>query len=271
MKLNEGKTSKLDAQLLDMKKTLKTIFSRISAAVFFCAVCFVMFAQSGFSQDIKSRFGVDTTLYYKVYFNAIDSGYIKWDYLGREQVNGTAVDVLAIDSNTNILAVLDLNSKEKIFLDAKTHLPLRVERNLVVFGGKEVIAEEYDQQTGQVKITKTAKGKTSEQIIKQDVPIHNILDIVYFFPAGQDLSPGKVFSYNLPTQKSQVTVHPDRQIKIGKDKVTAYFVTGRGARKFNLWLDKRNLTPLRVEFYVLAGKISILRDLSPKPSAAKPK
>jgi len=38
-----------------------------------------------------------------------------------------------------------------------------------------------------------------------------------------------------------------------------YFLVGRGAKRFSLWLDKEKKMPLRLEFISLAGKITVVR------------
>ncbi|NQT27981.1 MAG: hypothetical protein HQ570_00095, partial [Candidatus Omnitrophica bacterium] len=89
---------------------------------------------SAFAEGIEARFQSKDKLVYSVYFNGILSGYIEWEYLGRQVVDGITVDVLSVNSDTNIFNFLDLDSKEKVFLDSKTCLPIKVERDIVFFG-----------------------------------------------------------------------------------------------------------------------------------------
>jgi len=209
-------------------------------------------------KGIEARFQNKDKLVYNVYFNGIPSGYIEWEYLGRQKVGGITVDVLSVNSDTNIFNLLDLDSKERVFLDSKTSLPVKVERDIVFFGKKEIIEETYDQEKGQIKI-KRSGSKESEDVLKQDIPIHNILELLYFFPQDVFLEAGKWMIFNLPTQKIKIKMVEERVLKVNGVNQDTYFLIGRGAKRFNLWLDKEEKIPLRLEFISLVGKVTVVR------------
>ena len=215
--------------------------------------------EKGFAADIASRFGPDNRLFYKVYYNGIPVGKIEWEYKGRGKVAGKLADVLYLNSDTKILQFFNLKGDERVFLDANSHLPLKVERDIYVFGKKEIIEEIYNQKTGQVKIIKTNSRQNEEEIINQDAPVHNILSLLYFFPQGVDLqTPGRV-EFNLPTQIVGIKKYPPRRLKINGEHKECYFLVGKGKQKFRLWLDKETRVPFRVEFILPIGKVSIVR------------
>jgi len=213
---------------------------------------------SALAEGIEARFQNKEKLVYNVYFNGIPSGYIEWEYLGRQVVDGITVDVLSVNSDTNIFNLLDLDSKEKVFLDSKTSLPVKVERDIVFFGKKEIIEETYDQEKGQIKI-KRSSSKDPEDILSQDTPIHNILELLYFFPQDVALKRGKWMTFNFPTQKIKIKMVKERVLKIKGVKHDTYFLIGRGAKKFSLWLDKEKRMPLRLEFISWVGKVTVVR------------
>ncbi len=213
---------------------------------------------SVFAEDIEARFQNKDKLVYSVYFNGIPSGYIEWEYLGRQEIDGITVDVLSVNSDTNIFNLLDLDSKEKVFLDSKTSLPVKVERDIVFFGKKEIIVETYDQEKGQIKI-KRSSSKGSGDVLRQDTPIHNILELLYFFPQDVALEAGKWMTFNLPTQKIRIKMVKERVLKVNGVNQDTYFLIGRGAKRFSLWLDKEGKMPLRLEFISLVGKVTVVR------------
>ncbi len=181
-----------------------------------------------------------------------------WEYLGRREIDGQAVDVLSVSSDTKIFAFLDLTSKERVYLHSTTHLPLKVERDVVMFGRKELIEEFYDQEQGLVSIKRTP-SKKEEEVLRQDKPIHNILALLYFFPQDVDLEKSEWMVFNLPTQKIRIKMIRERELKVGKEKKETYFLIGRGAKRFSLWLDKKYRIPLRIEFIFPLGKITIVK------------
>lgn len=230
-------------------------------AIILVAIIFTFFTSQPVIADdsVKARFNGQSGLTYDVLFNGIGVGTIEWQYLGQETVEGRFAEVVLLNSNTNILQLLSIESKEKVFLDSLTHLPIKAERDVVFFGRKETIEEIYNQEEGYIKITRR-NSTTKEETIKQDKPIHNILSLLYFFPKNLKLAKGKEFSFNLPTQKVKVKVVNEKTISLKKAKKRrVYYMTGNGAKKFNLWLDKYERIPLRLEFIVPVGKIILVK------------
>lgn len=218
----------------------------------------ISFVNPVYSQGIKERFKGSEKLTYKVYHNGVFSGYIYWSYKGKDKVGKNEADVLHVSSDTKMLGLLDLTSDEDVYLDSKTHLPLKVKRDILMFGKKELIEETYDQVKGFVKISRTG-DKAGEEILYQDSPIHNILALLYFFPQGIKLEKGQWMDFNLPTQTIKIKFVKERVLKTAKDKQNTYFLLGRGGKRFSLWLDKTTRLPLRLEFISLLGKVSIVR------------
>jgi hypothetical protein len=214
---------------------------------------------SAFSETVRERFRGRDKLTYKVYFNGFSTGTLEWRYLGKDTVNGRSVDVLSINSTTDILQLLNLESEEKVFLDSKTYLPLKVERDIVFFGKKELIKEIYNQRKGYVKIVRSNhNGK--EEILYQDRPIHHIMALLCFFPKDLDLKAGNSFNFNLPTYKVTIKMLSEREFSTKNGKRLAYYLVGEGKKKFNLWLDKKDRLPIELEFILPVGKITIVRE-----------
>jgi hypothetical protein len=227
---------------------------------YFCVVLIfgIPFSSDIFAKSIEERLEGKDTIDYDVSFNGMDAGFIKWKYLGREEINGQSLEVLSVSSDTKIMAFFDLTSSERVYLDSENYLPVKVERDILLFGNKELIVEKYDQQTGKVNIVRTNKKVTEEQLI-QDKPIHNILALLYFFPDNIPFEKGKWLNYNLPTQKIRIKMVRERLLKTPYGEEETYFLLGRGAKRLSLWLDKENRLPLRLEFIFLVGKVVITR------------
>ncbi len=210
------------------------------------------------AQDIASRFKNDQKIYYKVYYNGIYCGYVQWQYLGKEKLAGRVADVLSVDSETKIFHFFDLASDEKVFLDNQTYLPLKVERDILFSGKKELITEIYNQEEGTVTISRSG-ARSQRSVIKGKKPINNILALLYFFPANIKLNESKWMSFTLPTQKIRIKFVRERLLKTETGEEETYFLLGRGSKRFSLWLDKDNRLPLRIEFIFPIGKVSIVR------------
>lgn len=223
-------------------------------SIFFLTISF--FAEG---ETIEEKFKNQKKLIYEVSFNGIPSGVVEWEYLGRGEVKGEKVDILSVSSDTKIVKILNLLSTEKVFLNSKTHLPLKVERDVIFFGKKELIEEFYNQDEGSVKIVKS-NARVKEEVIYQKKPIHNILALLYFFPQNIQLKKGKWMLFNLPTQKIKIKFIQERVLSLGGDKKEdTYFLIGRGAKRFNLWINKKSRLPLRLEFILPVGRVIITK------------
>ncbi|MBD3246874.1 MAG: DUF3108 domain-containing protein [Candidatus Omnitrophica bacterium] len=214
-----------------------------------------------YAQEIEDRFQGDDTISYRVYFNGIPVGKTEWTYIGTEDVRGVSAEVLEIQSDAKILHFLDLKGEERVYLHGETHLPVQVERDIVFFGRKERIREVYNQQEGVVKVHKQ-NSKEEKKTIRQQPPIHNILSLLYFFPDDTGLQKGETEVYRLPTQEVEINFHSQKVLKFHGEERDTYFLVGRGAKRFNLWLDQDLRLPLRLEFFIPFGKITIVKEKS---------
>lgn len=224
--------------------------------LFVVLIIFLNFASEVYPiENIQARFHGAEKLVYKVSFNGLNVGKIEWKYLGKKILKEKEVDVLSVCSDTHLLEFFNLTSKEKVFLDSSTLLPLKVERDVIFFTNKELIQECYDQEHGKIRILRSNSKK--EELISQDKPIHNILALLYFFPKDIVLKEGKILEFNLPTQKFTIRVvkHSCEKTKQGQRKVC--YLIGKGQRSFKLWLDTEERFPVRLEFMFLFGKVVI--------------
>ncbi|MDD4954953.1 MAG: hypothetical protein PHP17_02810 [Candidatus Omnitrophica bacterium] len=230
------------------------LFSRICSLFLLCLFSGSLTHGSG----IEERFEGSSVIRYDVLFNGIPTGKVEWQYLGKSVISGHKVDIILLNSDTNILKLLNLESKEKVYIDSTTYLPVRVDRDVVFFGKKEKIKEMYDQDTGTITIAKSnSSGK--DTLLHVEKPVHNILSLLYFFPKDIELVKNKPLYFNLPTQKVTIKMLSENEIAFGKGKKDVYLLSGRGEKRFNLWLDKKERTPIKMEFIVPLGKITIVR------------
>ncbi|UCG34586.1 MAG: hypothetical protein JSW17_03540 [Candidatus Omnitrophota bacterium] len=206
---------------------------------------------------IEKRFNGKGKLTYKVYFNGLPAGSLEWEYLGKEKLGDKEAEVVGLNSCTKIFKFFNMQGDERVFLDSSTYLPLKVERDIVCFGKRELIEEIYNQDEGYVEVSNSRLKDI--KCFRQDKPIHNILALLYFFPEGVKLEKGKQIYFNLPTRTVKVKVASERMLSTRRGKRPVYLLVGRGGKRFNLWLDKEERLPLRVDFLLPLGKISIVK------------
>ncbi len=174
-------------------------------------------------------------------------------FKGEAQINKQ--DALLIIFTAKALNFFD---EEKIYLDPKTFLPIVVERNLNLWGKKEVITEEYDHQKGSIKITKKSGGKTTETVMKRPGPIDNIYGFIYRYRVSGQNKKGERFKIHLPTRDVEFQLVGEEKIKVAKQEFTAYYMESV-PKKNMVWFEKASgKIPLKIDGAVNLAAASLV-------------
>ena len=152
--------------------------------------------------------------------------------------------------------------EEKIFVDTKTFLPVRVERNVNVFGRKEKIIEIYDQKKYLVKIVKTMRNnRIEEQAIQKDRPIENLYGFIYRYRTEGEFTIGDALQMNLPTANVKLKLLKKDKVKVENKEQEAFYMES-DSKKYKVWFDGTDKkVPLKIDGAVGFGSTSmIMRD-----------
>ncbi|MCC6758644.1 MAG: DUF3108 domain-containing protein [Candidatus Omnitrophica bacterium] len=146
---------------------------------------------------------------------------------------------------------------EKIYADPVTLLPKIVERDVNIFGSKEQITEYYETETGRVRIVKTVKGKTTEQVITKKGGLDNIYCFIYRYRRDADPKPGESLAVNLPTVDLKLKLKEKMKLSAAGKKYDAVFIQSDPA-KYKLWFDTgKQKIPLRIDGAVGVGSTTM--------------
>ena len=137
--------------------------------------------------------------------------------------------------------------EENIFVDPQTLYPVRVERNLNIFGRKEKILEIYDHVKGEIQIIKVFKGKETRQTLQKTGPVDNIYCFLYRFRQETAIDQKKSFEMKLPTKDVKLEfVKPD-ELKIGNKTYQTLYLQS-DPKEYKLWFDSgAKKVPLRID------------------------
>ncbi len=206
----------------------------------------VTLALPSFGQEAALPFKKGETIKYAVKKGPLKAGDATLTYHGQQNVDGREVCLIVFKADG-----FNFYDMEKIYMDAKTYAPIVVERDLNIFGKKEKITEEY--QEGQIKITKTVKGKTTTETINKKGQIDNIYGAIYRYRATGSFKIGDQMALRLPTQ--DVTLKLVKTEKI--DDRDAYYMESVPA-KYKVWFDtSAPKTPLRITGAAGFGKTTM--------------
>lgn len=154
-----------------------------------------------------------------------------------------------IDNQETLLIVFtsdgfNFYDEEKIYVDPKTYQPVRVDRDLNIFGKKEKITELY--KDGKIEINKEdAKGnKTTEVLEKGDVD--NIYGFIYRYRTEGIFKIGDAIDLRLPTRDIKITVKKNVSFNAAGKKFNSFFMESNPS-KYKLWFDSGpHKLPLRI-------------------------
>ncbi|MDD5355809.1 MAG: hypothetical protein PHY56_04695, partial [Candidatus Omnitrophica bacterium] len=186
-------------------------------------------------------FAAGEKLKYFIYSAGIKVGEFNITYLGRKDFKDKARDVILAEAQAP--GFID---REEIYGSIETFSPVRVERNIRLFGENINIVEEYDENTNEALITRKARNTTTQRIISED-KISNIMLLLYHFRYKKnEYRIGEKFGFNLPTQKLEMLIDKITTINVPKGRFQALFVKSAPAR-FKVWLRSEDMLPLRIQ------------------------
>lgn len=161
--------------------------------------------------------------------------------------------------------------EEKIYVDPRTFLPRLVERNLNIFGKKEKIVEHYNAREGTVRVVKTARGKTTEQVIKRSVPLDNIYCFIFRYRIMGKFTAGENLLVHLPTKDVQFQAQEPQKLQLEEKEVVAHYLQSDPVQ-YRVWFDTgAHKVPLRIDGAIGFGSTAmILRSYTASNSLTSP-
>lgn len=189
----------------------------------------------------------------KIVYDMRPFGKAVYTDLGQKQLNGNTVNMVTFRTE-----VVGFDDTETIYTEPKSFLPVRVERNISMWGNKEYIIEEYLASDHTLKITKFKEKKEAEVFtFKEDGPIYNAVILPFYLRTVPDLDIGWKMTIRLPA-KFEVELASIEQIKVPAGKFIAYHFTST-PNKFEIWISKDNpRLPLKIKDVGVLGYTMVL-------------
>ncbi len=189
------------------------------------------------------RFGpLGEKITYVVRLGAVSLGRAVFFHAQDLEFNGRPANLITFD--TKVTRFSDL---EKIYSDADTFLPLKIERQIKTLLSQEQIVENYDQGKFILAITKVKGGKKEEMTIRKNGPIHNSILLPYYVRRIPKLDIGWTLTAELPTQKFLIRLASVEDVQVPAGKFKAYHFTSV-PEKFEIWITADELRiPVKIK------------------------
>ncbi len=172
---------------------------------------------------------------------------------GLKEIDGRPVFLIVFTAEA-----LNFFDEEKISVGPSDFLPVRVVRDLNIWGSKEKITEYYETAAGKIRIVKTAGGKTTEQVIEKKGKIENIYGFIFRYRKDGGFKPGDTVTMRLPTTDIVLELVKKQTIAAAGEKHEAYFMQS-DPRKYKIWFgDGPAKLPLRIDGAAGVGNTSMI-------------
>jgi len=193
---------------------MKFMIKIISILVFLLTASTMVFAG-----EYDSYTGEKIT--YQIKSLAVSAGSATIEFKGLTEIDGRQVYLILFKATS--LNFLDI---EQIYADPATLYPVKVVRDLDIWGSKEKITESYDQTDFSVKITKIVNDNSEpeEMTIKKDGKIDNLYCFIYRFRKAGRIKKGDILKMNLPTKDVNVLVAKKTRMSTAGKTFDSYYL-----------------------------------------------
>lgn len=191
---------------------------------------------------LKSEADIHDFIGERILYHISPMGESEYSDLGVVDLKGTKANLVTF--KTRVLSVEDT---EKIYSDPESLLPIKIERTISNFWGKEYITEEYDQKKFSVVIRKFKGTKlVHEQIIKANGPVQNAILLPFYLRGRPDFKIGWHFTARVPNE-FKLELSSIDEITVPAGKFQAYHFKSV-PDKFEIWINKNApQVPLKIQ------------------------
>jgi len=178
----------------------------------------------------------------KIVFAISPMGVAEYNDLGAVELEGKKVNLVTFRTQA-----LGFDDTEKIYSDPLTFLPLRVERDIRMWLGREEIVEKYDPRRFTLTITKFKESKQVEELLfSARGPIHNAILLPFSLRRITNLNIGWKTRIRLPNE-FEVKLVSIENIEIPMGKFSAFHFVSTPAQ-FEIWISNDALRlPLKIK------------------------
>jgi len=196
--------------------------------ILFLAVASVFIFQFAYSKDLHSRDYSGE----KIVYSISPLGRAEYADLGLVELAGQKLRLMIFKTQ-----VLWLDDTEKIYAEPDTLLPVKIERDVSTWFGREYIVEEYDQKKFLFTMTKFKGGKkVEEHLFREKGPVHNAILLAFYPRLQQRLDIGWNFEIRVPAVFRVKLVSID-EVSVPAGKFKAYHFVSY-PDKFEVWVKK---------------------------------
>ncbi len=191
------------------------------------------------------------TLIFNAYSNGIMSGEGRLVYHGVTELDNGRLQRVTLS-----VQALSMKDDEEIFGSEDFSAPVKVIRQVRVFGRDESIVETYAPDRKSVVIEKSVNGEARPALtLKTDYELGNLLLMLYRIRSSKEMNIGDSYRFSLPTQEFDLFIKAKRRVKVPMGTYDAFILESRPS-KYVIWIsvDEERI-PLRIKGMVPLGLV----------------
>jgi hypothetical protein len=201
----------------------------------------LMVCSAAFADEAALPFRKGEVITYSIKKLAVKAGDATLTFEGQTEIDGKAVYLIVFKADG-----FNFYDEEKIYVAVDTFAPVKVLRDLNIFGNKEKITEDYLSDKGKIVITKVAGDKTTQDIIEKQGQIDNIYGTIYRYRAFGKFTANDEVQLRLPTRDIILKLEKTVPLKAA-GKVFQSFYMSSVPSKYQVWFDSgKQKIPLRI-------------------------
>jgi len=191
----------------------------------------------------------------RIVYGVMPLGRCEYNNLGEVNIAGQK-----LPSVTFRTRAMGLNDMEKVYIDKKTHLPLKVERDVSLWFGHESLVERYDQGNFILTIDKFKNKKMVKRFVfKMDVPIQNAILLPFYLRQIDNPEIGWEIKVRLPDE-FLIRLKSIEEVSVPAGKFMAYHFTSAPS-KFEIWISKDDLRlPIKIKGLGFLGYTLVMKE-----------
>ncbi|MFH0739345.1 MAG: DUF3108 domain-containing protein [Candidatus Omnitrophota bacterium] len=192
---------------------------------------------------------------YNVKLGGMTLGKADFRHISRTRLGAKVVNLMTFQTS-----LARFNDLEKIYSDARTFLPLLIERDVFIWPNQEKITENYDQDKFTLSITKF-KGKNKEELlINKTGAIQNAILLPFALRLSLKLDIGWSLVIRLPTQEFVITLVSIEDVTVPAGIFKSYHFRST-PRKFEIWvsIDERRI-PVKIRTTGFLGYTMVMKE-----------
>ncbi len=206
--------------------------------LFYIIVLIVFIPSNLFAK--QAPFNKGETIRYVIKQFGVKIGEAELIFKGEEVLDGREVFLIVFNSKG-----IKFYDYELIYVDKENFRPIKVIRDLKIFGGVEKIVEYY-KPNGEALIVKTVGDKTTQETVFRGGAVDNIYGFIYRYRMSSTFDDEQTFDVKLPTVDIKMSLGGKTSFVAAGKKYQSVVLTSVPS-KYTLWIDQsEKRIPLRI-------------------------